>query len=269
MDSAFDKILNNYEDNTLRFGWIPFYRNVAIDTSIEDNIFGIKLGVDYSFNGGSMVFGAHGNFDRHSIVERENKAKMNSLGFNLYSGFISNKFDIQLALGFGRSNFELNRNSNYKSKFAGNVFNLGTKIVTKFKITNHLQLRPFLGVQMSRLAHGNFDENGSGLRINAGSYNLAMANFGITFLSGIGPLNLQLVTEGKYRILDKPIAVSSTLGDVEYESRETKNPRFLFGMAVGLNYKITEKITLGTNLGYQRDGSKNILDTICNIKINL
>jgi hypothetical protein len=241
----------------------PVYKNMKLDKLTEDKLGGVRLDINYLSSGNQIIFGVYGIFNRQSIVENENenKVEVNSLGFGLYGGFNGDIVDIKSALAFGKSEFAIVRNLNYKSKLPAYVVSIDAEIGIKFKITDYLRLRPFFGIQTSILTHGVFSEEGSGMKMAANKYNLTMGHAGIgltSAASSYNPLSFHINLGAKFKIPNKPIVISTAIdNDGEFKSEGTKNLNILYGADIAIAYVIAKNFSLGAGVGYY--GNKNLV----------
>jgi hypothetical protein len=223
--------------------WLePIYRT-AKNKTVTAVAYGMQMGINYLTDGEG--FGISARFSRHSFREKENELKMNFPALSLRGRLlIGNIFDIRSTVTIGENSFSGDKDL----KFIGRSFNFGTDVGFKFTMNNYLQLRPFLGIQISSFSHGDFAEEA------ANKYSLTMARLGLSIATtASSSLNFNLDLGGKFRI-------SSTSGDPGRETVE--NLKSMLVLAAGMSYSITKNFSLGVNVNYQGNGDPlAIIDT--------
>jgi hypothetical protein len=106
------------------------------------------------------------------------------------------------------------------------------------------------------------DNSDSTVGVSANKYNLTMGRFGIALINVsdfYDPFSFCLEVGGKFRIPNKSTTATTILANDKhkFKNKGAKNLKFLFGLDVGINYRIAKGIALGVNTSYY--GNKNSL----------
>ncbi|MDR2778160.1 MAG: autotransporter outer membrane beta-barrel domain-containing protein [Rickettsiales bacterium] len=243
----YDRNEYSREAGTFKSDWKVNYVHAGLKNSLENNVVGILLDTNYLSKDGSMIFGINGSLDKHSITGNKSKTKVNAITFGIYGGFVGNRFDVQSAVAFGESNFALKKGLDYRSRFSGHIVSFDTKIAARFRPTDFVLLRPFVGVQIVELSFGSFIEKNPLIGRSIVKHSLTAINFGVALTStDIFPINLHMNIGGKYIISDGT----------------------MFSISSGIGYKVKNNITLGTDINYQGNKNMKIFGLSLKVEVN-
>ncbi|MDR2077540.1 MAG: hypothetical protein LBP39_01075, partial [Rickettsiales bacterium] len=252
------------------------YRSSKLATLENDGGMAVALGFGKSFR--ALNFGIYLNINTTSLSEkerRENKADIlaGTLAMVGETTVLKNTLPLNLLfnLAYSRNSYTLNRNieeldnKNISSKFSSNVFSIAVDLEKKFSLNNIITLNPFLGLHSSLLTMSPFQENGEdSLALHLETQQLTSVNLGLGISANLPHrLTPHLSIAGLFPVsASTPEMTASLKGypDSKFTARNTSYRNPSLSLNLGLEYKLSVKLLLSTNLNYIANSSYKSFD---------
>ncbi|MDR2078083.1 MAG: hypothetical protein LBP39_03910 [Rickettsiales bacterium] len=245
------------------------YRNIKLANLENDGGMTITLGFGKSFK--ALNLGIYLSINNTSLSDKEeNKADIlaGTLAMVGEAAILENTLPLNLLfnLAYSRNSYTLDRNiekidnKTISSKFSSNVFSLAVDLEKKFNLNNIIILKPSLGLHSSLLTMSPFQKNGEDyLTLHLETQQLASINLGLGITANLPhKLTPHLSIAGLFPVSASTPEITASLKDYPdnkfiARGNSYKNPSL--SLNLGLEYKLSVKLLLSTNLNYITNSS--------------